>query len=627
MISEEKKKFSSLMEQIERKLKPFETLLRDFTITIIAVIVADIMITILLWVHIMNMFLQIYVHTTLILSAFGISYFIQITRMLKIIKEVDNFLKSAEPKRQTRLSILVKFIKQIDNIIKSASLDPDVGSEILKNELLNFKRQIDNIHDKEGAILSTENAQIYFESLYKRGTQYFSTDVHVPSQFKESQNWFLNKQQDFQIRNQRQEGKRILIVEEKDIKYDYILKRQQFEDFVKNHKDMNVTLRVAEPDCAEYLRNEYKLESKELAIWIDTYAAHYDRILSDDSSSENLRVRIILYRKDNDNENYNRCLSYFNELFNDNKNSKPIQDIMQEADEEQKENPRILQESTPQLADVWDRYIDWQIGPPPEGVFLTTIIDQLKKIPSKISILDAAAATGRETIFLYKHGYKIHANNIDSNFRSKLFQNLDTHIGKNHVDEIQKTQNDWVLFSHYFKDHRFDVVILIGNFLSRLLDQSEIRRTIDQCFKILKPGGIFIVDRRNFDRIIAHKDEGICCYNGFYEKIYKGKYLFCGRVVRGWPKSIENDKIEFVFGDENRIYGPSFIMYPFKCNTVDNKNCYDELKELLDRRFERVEVYADYDVQNGISQNPAINYTELDADFIVYVAHKPQTYY
>ena len=231
-------------------------------------------------------------------------------------------------------------------------------------------------------------------------------------------------------------------------------------------------------------------------------------------------------------------------------------------------------------------------------------------------------ATGREAILLHKKGYKIHVNNIDDNMRFQLYDNLLKKLSKEEAEDFKKSRShiaSWLLFEHYFEDTQFDVVLLIGNFLSRLLNENERIRTLDQCFRILKPGGIFIIDKRNFDRIIAKKDDGICSFDGFYNKVYSRKYMYRGDSVRGWPKNITNDKIEFVVGEKAKEYQPTFKMYTFRDDTAESKNDRDKLKYLLDRYFQ-VKIYQDHNLEKPLDESP--DYSNVEADFIVYVAYK-----
>jgi glycine/sarcosine N-methyltransferase len=689
VITAEKRKFSNLIKKSTKKIKPFETIGREIMVTVIAIIITDSIIQTLVLPSLpfSNMLLEIYVHVSTILSAFGILYVYRVSRHLRLITMADTFQKDASLPLKPRINILIDLIKEADNFLetylkrhndpkaiqpevkanvitcwlsgnardkiaannsidtgevnkiindwkkenlnrgklflidlikdvdkflRSGPLDPTTGSSILNNELKEFEEQIANITKEKGGILTSRNANEVFKSLFTNGSQYFATDPNVPSQFKRWQEDLnlLDNQKKFQIMHEYREGKRVLILEEDDIKYDYILNRDKFDEFMKDHGEMKVELRTVTPSIAA---SSYKpgLKSQDVGIWIDAYCIHYDRLISD--SDEKARVMITLYKKNGENNNYNICLDYFNELYDQ---AEPLDKFVERID--QTLYQKVIELSTPDLAQEWDKYVDtWNEDVPPEGHFLDRVIKDLKKSKSNLSILDAAAATGRWTIFLTKQGYKIDTNSIDRNLDNRLHQNLSSWLSTAEPHKIKNyTRHDLRLFDQFFRPRKFDIIILIGNVLSRLLNKYERERTIDQCFKILKPGGTLIIDNRNFDKILSNKSNPeILTYDGFYEKFYKAKYIYCGKSVRGWPKCINDDRIEFTFGYRTKSFG-CVTMYPLK---------NDELQDLLVARSFRVDIYKDYDYANKIRLDQKIDNKDksLDADFIVYVAHKP----
>lgn len=625
------------VNQSIRKIEPFETFISEIVVAVIAIIVTDaILQTILLEEHFTGMMLEVYIHVTTILSAFGILYVYRVSRHLEIIKQVDNFLKSAGIKFKPRIKILSDLINQIDTFLRSygnpaisssvltdlirqsdafmtsAPTRPDVAISILKTELREFEQQMISISTEKGGILSSENARVFFESLFKSGSQYFSTDPHVPSRFQISQGWDLEAHQEFQKTHNFQRGKRVLILERDDVIYDYVLNRDKFDSFLTFHKEMNVELKVAVPEKAGLLAAN-GLKSQEVGIWTDTYCAHYDRLASD--NDEDGRVMITLYKKNGDATNYNRCLNYFNDLY---EQAEALDTITENIN--RLKYQEVIELSTPALAQEWDNYVGtWEIDMPPEGVFLLRVLKELNKSKSNISILDAASATGRETIFLSKQGYKMHANSVDRNLDKKLYQNLTSRLTTDEQRRLRRSGYDLRLFDQYFGRRRFDLILLIGNVISRLVEAEERQRIIDQCFKILKPGGILVVDKRNFDKILAHKSEPLTnTYDGFYDHgNYGGKYLYCGQSIRGWPKDINERRVVFEFGNSTDSFG-TISMYPLKSEPAD------ELKNLLTNRSFIVDVYEDYDYGKRINQNQNFDYKGSEADFIVYVAHKPQ---
>ena len=178
------------------------------------------------------------------------------------------------------ISMNFDIIEKINDISKSLK-NRNVRNEILKKELSNFEHTIKGIFTTKGGILNYENSKIFYKYLYDiGGKEYYSTDLHIPSPY-EDQNWNLEKQKEFNNSNKK-EGKRIIILEKEDIKYDYILHKKKFEDFEKENAEIKVDIRIIEPNEAQTVKDKYRLSSCALGIWYDSHSAHYDTILSED---------------------------------------------------------------------------------------------------------------------------------------------------------------------------------------------------------------------------------------------------------------------------------------------------------------------------------------------------------
>jgi SAM-dependent methyltransferase len=193
-------------------------------------------------------------------------------------------------------------------------------------------------------------------------------------------------------------------------------------------------------------------------------------------------------------------------------------------------------------------------------------------------------------IYLHTKWYKkIWANSMDGNLRAMLYHKLDQ-IPNN---DIKRVGNDWLVFSQYFRDLKFDLILITGNFLSRLLNEYERTRAVQQCFTIFKPGGIFIVDNRNYAKIFHYTENDVISYSNFYEKFYNGRSFYSGTQIRGWPKSIGDKVVEFAIGSDTFTFQHTFNIYHFRGNTN-----LDELRNLLlcVVGFKEVDIYGDYDL-------------------------------
>jgi hypothetical protein len=155
------------------------------------------------------------------------------------------------------------------------------------------------------------------------------------------------------------------------------------------------------------------------------------------------------------------------------------------------------------------------------------------------------------------------------------------------------------------KEDEFDAILLLGNTLSSFLVIDDIKRCLKQLFQKLKPGGILLIDERNFKKITSNKDEIFGKPELFYTKFYSAEYIYCGTDVRGWPEEIEDKKIIFKYArKESPEFGPRIPMYNFKEGEME--------KILRNTGFINTRKFSDF--------KPDLN---ENADFFIYKTYRP----
>ncbi len=106
-----------------------------------------------------------------------------------------------------------------------------------------------------------------------------------------------------------------------------------------------------------------------------------------------------------------------------------------------------------------------------------------------------------------------------------LFSIAKNRAKEKQVNNINWQQYDWRVIASKI-EAKFDAVLALGNFLSLIHDYKDRRRCLDQFFKILNPGGILIIDERNFTRILENQEEIVSNNKNpdlFYRKFYNKK--------------------------------------------------------------------------------------------------------
>ncbi len=118
--------------------------------------------------------------------------------------------------------------------------------------------------------------------------------------------------------------------------------------------------------------------------------------------------------------------------------------------------------------------------------FLTTVRYFEKLFPEGATILDACAGTGVYSFYLAEKGYKVTAGDIVP-YNVSLIEKKQTK--KKLLDNVY-TGN--VLDLSMFDDESFDIVLCMGA-LYHLHDKAERVKTVRECLRVLKNGGILAV--------------------------------------------------------------------------------------------------------------------------------------
>lgn len=245
--------------------------------------------------------------------------------------------------------------------------------------------------------------------------------------------------------------------------------------------------------------------------------------------------------------------------------------------------------NSPHLVNIWREFIDWDKRRKGEGGFLVRTL-QGNKVKT---VFDASLGDGCDSIYLIRQGFDVTSNEIDQLFREKALENA----AKEHV-RLELTALDWRQLDAKFSPHSFDAVILLGNSLTYLFTKEDQMAALQQFRIILKPGGVLIIDERNYQYILDRREEIAA---GKFQ--YSGHYVYCGERVHARPIEIQDDHVVFEYRHQQTGETGRLVMYPFKRG---------ELKQLLlEAGFSSVEQYSDY----SAGDNP-------DADFYQYVCMK-----
>jgi 2-polyprenyl-3-methyl-5-hydroxy-6-metoxy-1,4-benzoquinol methylase len=149
------------------------------------------------------------------------------------------------------------------------------------------------------------------------------------------------------------------------------------------------------------------------------------------------------------------------------------------------------------LSSDYDRFVNWQKR---LAIELPFIIQQLQQINAR-SILDAATGTGMHAIALAQLGYQTAGADISTGMIRKTRTNAIS-AGV----QVQFEVAGFGALAHTFGMHSFDALLCLGNSLPHLLSRPELDAALLDFATCLKPGGLLMIQNRNFNAIMSHHD-------------------------------------------------------------------------------------------------------------------------
>lgn len=158
-----------------------------------------------------------------------------------------------------------------------------------------------------------------------------------------------------------------------------------------------------------------------------------------------------------------------------------------------------------EFASHWDELVGWDKRSVTDSSFLLKLI---QKYDCR-SVLDAALGTGFDSIELLKAGIKVKSVDVSQAMIDVAIKNA-----KSHNVELDVLCMDWIDLSRFISK-KFDCVICLGNSLACEMDSDKRQAAIQNWSELLTDNGIIIVDRRNYEALIA----------GTYSSQRKGNYF------------------------------------------------------------------------------------------------------
>jgi SAM-dependent methyltransferase len=235
------------------------------------------------------------------------------------------------------------------------------------------------------------------------------------------------------------------------------------------------------------------------------------------------------------------------------------------------------------FADRWDELVGWKKRAAADKGF---VLGLLRRYRCE-RILDVALGTGFHTIELMKEGLSVKALDVSQSMIDVAVANA-----AKHSVQLDVVCSDWVDMDTAIQEE-FDCILCLGNSLACENDFDKRQAAVRNWSEALTDDGIVIVDRRNYEALLA----------GEYSSGAKGQYF--GDVKIDYTRVDKGGTLfSYTFSD-----GRTFTLQMFPI--VD-----EEIRAICrDAGLEAVEVYGDRQ----------LSHSGKDVAFYTYVFKKKQS--
>jgi glycine/sarcosine N-methyltransferase len=228
----------------------------------------------------------------------------------------------------------------------------------------------------------------------------------------------------------------------------------------------------------------------------------------------------------------------------------------------------------------WDELIDWDKRAAGEGSFF---YDLLRRTGGW-RVLDAATGSGFHAAQLPKAGFDVTASDGSPTMVQRARRNFDR-LG---VD-VPVHRCDWQALDARVLG-KFDAVLCLGSSLCHVFDREARIAVLKRFRQMLKPGGLLLIDQRNFEAILAGRFRST------------GRYYYCGDTASVTLGELDESVCEFVYrfadGAQHRL----------RVCPIRPRQLQDELRAA---GFRAPHAYGDF--------KPI--YDVMNVDFIIHQAH------
>ena len=149
------------------------------------------------------------------------------------------------------------------------------------------------------------------------------------------------------------------------------------------------------------------------------------------------------------------------------------------------------------IGEKYDMMIRWKTRLEREAPFFQRLFSE-----NRIQrVLDLGCGTGHHSELFHKWGSTV----VGIDPSATLIERARERIVNEEDDTLSFVQSDLTHFSEVVSGE-FDAVISLGNTLPHLQHEDELDHAFDTIHQVLRPGGVFVFQNRNYDRLLKTKE-------------------------------------------------------------------------------------------------------------------------
>jgi SAM-dependent methyltransferase len=152
-----------------------------------------------------------------------------------------------------------------------------------------------------------------------------------------------------------------------------------------------------------------------------------------------------------------------------------------------------------QLASDYDRFNNWEGRLAMELPFIQKTLKSIQSSDTQpLRVLDAACGTGMHALALAKLGYAVSGADLSA----EMIEVAQSNAAAAGMDVCFEAVGFGDL-APAFGEGTFDALLCLGNSLPHLLTPSALRSALLDFANCLRPGGLLLIQNRNFDAVMA----------------------------------------------------------------------------------------------------------------------------